>query len=85
MGIFSIVPNSACLIFANRIYSERFSLGWGVVFLTMSLGMTFGVSLAGFAADRFSIQNVFNVVALLLVVLSLGFSLIDKLTGKLND
>jgi len=47
--------------------------------------MTFGVSLAGFAADRFSIQNVFNVVALLLVVLSLGFSLIDKLTGKLND
>ena len=83
-GIFSIVPNSACLIFANRIYNERFSLGWGVVFVTMSVGMTIGVTLAGFAADTFSIQNVFNVVSALLAILAVGFFLGDQTTRKLH-
>lgn len=63
-GVFSIVPNSACLIMSHGIYgADRPSLGWGVVFGAMSLGMTVAPALAGWVADRFGLSAMFQSLA----------------------
>ena len=72
-GIFSIVPNSACLIWSNQLYSTRLSLGWGVVFVNMSLGMALGPFLAGIVVDQLGFKLMFlsvSVLCLLTVVAS---------------
>ena len=69
-GIFSIVPNSACLVFANHIYNDRLSLGWGMTFISLSLGMAFGVAVAGNISERYDIGTAFEVTAIFMAFLS---------------
>ncbi|MCY4053017.1 MAG: MFS transporter [Hyphomicrobiales bacterium] len=69
-GVFSIVPNSACLVFANHIYNDRLSLGWGMTFISLSLGMAFGVAVAGNIAEQHGLGTAFEVTAIFMAFLS---------------
>lgn len=69
-GIFSIVPNSACLVYANHIYSGRLSLGWGMTFISLSLGMASGVAIAGNIAETYDLSTTFWVTAVCMAALS---------------
>ena len=80
-GIFSIVPNSACLVFANHIYKDRLSLGWGMTFISLSLGMAFGVAVAGNIAEQYDLITTFKVTAIFMAFLSVVLGIYVKL-GK---
>ena len=78
-GIFSIVPNSACLVFANHIYKDRLSLGWGMTFISLSLGMTFGVAVAGNIAEQYDLDTAFMITAIFMLFLSAVLGVYAKL------
>ena len=78
-GIFSIVPNSACLVFANHIYKDRLSLGWGMTFISLSLGMAFGVAVAGNIAEQYDLSTTFKVTAVFMAFLSVVLGIYIKL------
>lgn len=80
-GIFSIVPNSACLVFANHIYERRLSLGWGMTFISLSLGMAFGVAIAGNIAEQYNFSVTFSVTAIFMAFLSVVLAVYAKLKG----
>lgn len=80
-GIFSIVPNSACLVFANHIYERRLSLGWGMTFISLSLGMAFGVAIAGNIAEQYNFSVTFSVTAFFMAFLSVVLAVYAKLKG----
>ena len=83
-GIFSIVPNSACLVFANHIYNDRLSLGWGMTFISLSLGMAFGVAVAGNIAERYDIGTAFEVTAIFMTFLSAVLGIVAVLRRMLQ-